>query len=469
MLEQNQEKWKGLQVVIVGAARQGTALARYLSKKGAQVILNDKRQAGEMADTIKGLSDLPVEWILGNHPRSLLNNTDVLCVSGGVPLSIPLVSEAIQRGIPLSNDSQIFLEDAHCKNVIGITGSAGKTTTTSLVGEIAQKAINANLQHSAYRKAWVGGNIGRPLIALMDEIESDDLVVMELSSFQLELMSKSPWMAVIMNISPNHLDRHKTMEAYTEAKAHILSGQSDHDIAILNRDDVEAWQMKTRVVGDLASFGKEKPETLPGSYVANDWIHYQDSQSSYQLMPLSEIKLRGEHNLSNTLAASTIACTAGFAPEAIRSAIGEFTGVPHRLELVRMWGGAAWYNDSIATAPERTLAAIRSFDEPLILMAGGRDKNLPWEELLQVAIDRIRYLVTFGEAAAKIEAVLVSLPGNENLPRVICKRLKEAVEEVSSLVRDGDVVLLSPGGTSFDEFIDFEERGECFRKWVLDL
>ena len=469
MLKQNQEHWEGIRVVVVGAARQGTALARYLFSQGAQVIINDRRSAEELGEPMKGLSDLPIKWILGDHPSSILDNTDLLCLSGGVPLSIPFVTEATQRGIPLSNDSQIFLEDSKCKNVIGITGSAGKTTTTSLVGEIAKKTINDGRQPDHYRKSWVGGNIGKPLIALMDNIEPDDLVVMELSSFQLEIMSKSPWMAVILNISPNHLDRHGTMEAYSEAKSHILVGQGGNDIAVLNRDDEETWRMKTRVIGNIVSFGKGKPDELPGSFISGNWIHYEDHQACCQLMPVSEIKLRGQHNLSNILAAVAIACAANLPGDAIRSAIVEFTGVPHRLEFIRMWGGAAWYNDSIATAPERALAAIRSFDEPLVLLAGGRDKNLPWEELLRVAIGRLRYFISFGESAAKIEAILKSLPGNQNLPRVTCKNLKEAVEVTANLVREGDVVLLSPGGTSFDEFMDFEERGAYFRKWVLEL
>jgi len=220
--------WKHQRVLIIGVARQGLSLARYLVQQGAQVTLNDQRTAEQLSATRQALADLPVIWALGGHNLDLLDKTDTVCVSGGVPLTMPLVVEAFRRGIKVTNDSQIFLEAVPCK-VIGITGSAGKTTTTTLVGRIAQASA---LSDPALRKVWVGGNIGLPLVEYLDEIDAHDLVILELSSFQLEIMTLSPQVAAVLNITPNHLDRHLTMENYTAAKAHILSHQHREDTAI---------------------------------------------------------------------------------------------------------------------------------------------------------------------------------------------------------------------------------------------
>ena len=233
--------------MVLGAARQGLALARYLALHGAQVVLNDQRHENEMESAITALAELqgrtvyPVRWVLGRHPLEILEAADLLCVSGGVPLTLPIVKHALERGVPVTNDSQIFLEAAPCP-VVGITGSAGKTTTTTLVGRMAQAAVASALAGGKPRQAWVGGNIGSPLIAILDEIAPQDLAIMELSSFQLELMTRSPQIAAVLNITPNHLDRHGSMAAYTAAKAHILAYQAPVDTAVLGRDDPGAWR-----------------------------------------------------------------------------------------------------------------------------------------------------------------------------------------------------------------------------------
>jgi len=465
---QNSRKWNGMKVVILGAARQGTALARYLALHGARVTINDRRSQSELQSAVDSLAGIPVDWVLGDHPLSVLDGADLLCLSGGVPLTLPLVQEAQVRNIQLSNDSQILLEETPCR-VIGITGSAGKTTTTSLVGEIANQAVSSPRTGFELRRVWVGGNIGTPLISFLDEMSVDDLAVMELSSFQLEIMSKSPHVAAILNITPNHLDRHGSMEVYTEAKAHILEGQSDNDSAVLSRDDPGAWGLAGRVRGKLITFGMREPHGWVGSFQHDGMIYYKDQDQTTTIMPIKEVQLRGAHNLLNILAACAIARCVNLPVEAIRTAVAGFLGVAHRLEYVRRWGGADWYNDSIATAPERTMAAIRSFREPLVLLAGGRDKDLPWEEFAQLVVQRLRYLILFGEAAEKIEAIIRATPGSHALPMLRCKGLKDAVGLAAEVVEAGDVVLLSPGGTSFDEFSDFEERGECFRRWVRNL
>ena len=231
-------KWSGQRILIIGAARQGLALAQYLAVRGAQIVLNDNRSSDQLRTEIETLANLPVEWAFDGHPLSLLEGTDLICPSGGVPLTIPLIAEAQKRGIRLSNDSQIFLEDAPCK-VIGITGSAGKSTTTTLVGRMAQKWAKEKNKS----QAWVGGNIGHPLISDVDQMTAEDLVIMELSSFQLEVMTKSPQVAAVLNITPNHLDRHFTMESYTRAKARILDFQRESDSAVLGCDDPGAWKL----------------------------------------------------------------------------------------------------------------------------------------------------------------------------------------------------------------------------------
>ena len=457
-----------MRVVIIGAARQGTALARYLALHGARVAITDRRSRDELQPAVNGLADLQVDWFLGGHPLSVLDGADLLCLSGGVPLSLPLVKEAQARLIQLSNDSQILLEETPCK-VIGITGSAGKTTTTSLVGEIANQAIQSPTTGAGFRRVWIGGNIGTPLISYLDEMSADDLAIMELSSFQLEIMHKSPHVAAILNITPNHLDRHGSMEVYTAAKAHILAAQSDQDFAVLSRDDPGSWGLAEKVCGRLVTFGIKESNGWVGSYQHNGMIYFKDHDQTIPVMPVREVQLRGAHNLLNVLAASAIARCVDLPVEAIRTAVASFLGVAHRLEFVRRWCGADWFNDSIATAPERSMAAIRSFREPIVLLAGGRDKDLPWGEFAQLVVQRVRYLILFGEAAEKIEGVIRDTPGSHALPMLRCEHLKDAVRIASEIVDPGDVVLLSPGGTSFDEFTDFEERGECFRRWVRDL
>jgi UDP-N-acetylmuramoylalanine--D-glutamate ligase len=456
------KNWSGKRVLILGAARQGLALARWLSMHGAHVTLSDMRSAEDLRIARESLAEYQIDWALGGHPLELLDSTDVLCLSGGVPLTLPIVAEAIKRGIPLSNDSQIFMEIVPCKT-IGITGSAGKTTTTTLVGNMAKTSYGD--------KAYVGGNIGDPLINYVDDMKSDDIAILELSSFQLEQMTISPNIAAILNITPNHLDRHRTMEAYTAAKARLLEFQSKYDTAVLGRDDKGAWSLRKQVKGKLFTFSLQGlDEGLNGAYLQDGLLHLRDGDQYLPLLLREKISVRGDHNVANVLAAFTIGHAAGFPLDAMLESTEEFRGVPHRLELVRELHGVRWYNDSIATAPERSMAAIRAFDEPIVLLLGGRDKNLPWEELMQLVEQRVEHVVLFGEAAEKIQKTAEHLRRRENRYTVTrANDLHEAVLKAAEVAESGDVVLLSPGGTSFDEFKDFAERGERFRKWVQEL
>jgi UDP-N-acetylmuramoylalanine--D-glutamate ligase len=451
--------WNGKRVLVLGAARQGLALARWLSLHGARVTLSDMRGEEELRLARESLAEYPIQWALGGHPLELLDATDVLCLSGGVPLTLPIVVEASRRGIPLSNDSQIFMEAVPCRT-IGITGSAGKTTTTTLVGNMAKSAFGA--------RAYVGGNIGDPLINYVDGMQADDLAILEFSSFQLDQMTISPNVAAILNITPNHLDRHGSMETYTAAKARILEFQSNRDAAILGRDDKGAWSLRNKVHGKLYTFSlDELDEGLNGTYLQDGLLNLRDGDAYLPLILREKIGLRGDHNVLNVLAAFAIGHASGFPLDAMLEAVEEFRGVPHRLELVREMDGVRWYNDSIATAPERAIAAIRAFEEPIVLLLGGRDKDLPWEELLQLVRERVDHLVLFGEAAEKIQKAAESVGLDVTLMRT--DGLREAIRRAAEVAESGDVVLLSPGGTSFDEFKDFEERGERFREWVQEL
>jgi UDP-N-acetylmuramoylalanine--D-glutamate ligase len=456
--------WTGQRVAVLGLARQGKALARYLAERGADVIVSDRKAAKELVEERQELADLSVEFEFGGHTTELLSNTDLLCLSGGVPVDLPIVQQALEQGIPLSNDSQLFVEASQAP-IIGITGSAGKTTTTSLVGRMA-----AAYFEGTERRAWVGGNIGQPLIVDLPRIRPNDLVVMELSSFQLELMTQSPDIAALLNLTPNHLDRHKTMETYTAAKTRILEFQDQAGTTILGRDDAGSWSLRSKVQGRLFTFGLSEFEVGEGTYVAKNAVRLRVNKEDIEVFTLETIELRGEHNLLNVLAACSIAAAAGISLSAMTAGVRGFRGVPHRLEFVRRVHGVDWYNDSIATAPERAIASIRSFDEPLVLLAGGRDKDLAWDEFAALVCDRVTHLILFGEAAEKISVAIANqITTGCDLSLQIVPKLEQAVMAAAKVANEGDVALLAPGGTSFDEFKNFEERGEHFRKWVERL
>ncbi|MGD9315290.1 MAG: UDP-N-acetylmuramoyl-L-alanine--D-glutamate ligase, partial [Anaerolineae bacterium] len=404
-----------------------------------------------------------------------------------------------RRGLPLSSETRLFTRLCPA-TVVGITGSSGKTTTTALIGEMLR---------SAACQTWVGGNIGRPLIARLDEITSTGLVVMELSSFQLEFFAPwpgveegrgpepdgvlfdpsgwSPSIAAVLNVTPNHLDRHVTMEAYIAAKAHILTHQQPGDLAVLNLDDPLTREMGAAAGsrGQRVIWFSLQQELDEGAFLHNDELVLRLAGWETVLCRAGDLRLRGRHNLANALAAAALvasasgACEAGTGPvdlpmEALRRTVTSFPGVEHRLELVREREGVRWYNDSSATTPERTVAALRSFNGPIVLLAGGRDKYLPWDEMAAVTWRKVRHLVLFGEAAGLIEGAMrdaqhdVDQPQRETTVHQ-AGSLAQAVDLAARLAQPGDLVLLSPGGTSFDAYQDFPARGEHFRQLVHDL
>ena len=451
--------------MILGLARQGEALARFAASVGAEVIVSDLRSAESVQDSVANLEDLEISYVFGEHPITLLDGTDVLAVSGGVPSSAPIVAAARERGIRVSNDSVEFTMRSPAP-IVAVTGSAGKTTTTVLTGAMGRKSG---------RTTWVGGNIGRPLIADLKHMTANDLVVQELSSFQLEMWSsewgnealRGPAVAAVLNITPNHLDRHQTMHAYAAAKGNLLHHQTGDDVAILSADDAGSIALASRVRGRLRTFSA-RGAVEDGAYVHLGQIWLQGDGNNNPVCQLGEIGLRGEHNLLNVLAAVTLADSAGIDIPCMRRAISSFSGVSHRLETVAEIGGVTYVNDSIATAPERALAGIAAFREPLVLLAGGRDKQMAWEQWAQEVLRRVRHIVLFGELGRTLEMRLKE-QGQSQATVTRLETMAEAVECAARLAQPGDVVLLSPGGTSYDAFKDFEERGEQFRSLVEQL
>ena len=465
-MTERRDELSGKRALIVGFGRQGRALARWLPTIGADVVVTDSRRGRELG--IRRSQYPGVKFYLGGHPAEALRGVQVICVSGGVPLDLPLLELARKREIQLTNDAQLFLERCPAP-VVGITGSAGKTTTAALTAAIFREAGLT---------VWLGGNIGNPLIADLDKIGRDDIAVMELSSFQLELMTSSPAVAAILNLTPNHLDRHGTLEAYAAAKANILLHQRPTDAAVLSRDDAGSRAFERHAPGELLAFSRYEM-VGDGAFLAGNRVVAAGS-ASYDSEPhvvcgRDEIPLRGEHNVANALAACAITGATGLAtdrpgilPETMRRAIRAFEPVAHRLETVREVNGVAWVNDSIATAPERVVAALNSFDEPLILLIGGADKDLPWEGALRLALMKARHLIVFGadgekQVGSKVMRLLSDWRHDASRVWRVAD-LEAAVDKAAELARPGDVALLSPGGTSYDAYADYAERGDRFRE-----
>jgi UDP-N-acetylmuramoylalanine--D-glutamate ligase len=459
------------------------ALARFFCAQGIQVTITDLRPADRLQEELAALEGRPIRYVLGGHPLTLLDRCDLLCLSGGVPPETPLPQEARRRGIPLSNDSLLTLRLAPTP-MIGITGSSGKTTTTTLVGEMLR---------ATPCKTWVGGNIGTPLIDRIVEIAAGDKMVLELSSFQLQLFDASPHVAAILNITPNHLDRHPSMAHYAAAKANVLRWQSADDIAVLGADNAitgQWWQTgRVDIAADTGQdavhftiearrIGFSLEQELPaGAFLRGERLIWRGDSGEREICLVDDLELIGRHNVANVLAACAIGGASGATPEAMARVATMFAGVAHRLELVRDLDSVRWYNDSIATAPERVIAALESFDGPLILLAGGRDKHLPWDEMADLTLEKVRHLVLFGEAAdliaEQIEAAQRRAMARDGTTHSItvhhCRELEDAVKAAASVAQERDVVLLSPGGTSFDAYRDFEERGRHFRDLVNAL
>jgi len=467
-----------LKVLVVGLAREGRAVARFLAEQGATVIVTDIKPAAALSGQIAALQGLDIRFHLGSYPEALLapNQIDLLVVSPGVPLTIPFLQRAQEAGLPLTTETRLFCQLCPTP-IVGISGSSGKTTTTTLVSLM--------LQEAGYT-THVGGNIGQPLITDLDQIRPSDRVVMELSSFQLEyfhprsmpgehaalnirpfLSGWSPKVGALLNITPNHLDRHGTMTAYMQAKRSLVAYMDQNQTAVLGLDNPTTQQIGSDLSAPVHWFSLTQ-RVEQGACVIDNQITLVKNHHRIPICPIEAIKLRGRHNIYNVLAACTIANAAGATVEAMATVATSFTGVAHRLEKVATKNGVTYYNDSIATSPERLIAALKAFDEPLILLAGGKDKNLPWDEAAQLIVQRTKYLLLFGQAAELIGRAVqqVQSPGQILEVRQV-DSLEAAIRQAQALAQAGDIVILSPGCTSYDAYADFVARGEHFRNLVL--
>jgi UDP-N-acetylmuramoylalanine--D-glutamate ligase len=456
----NRESPVDKRVTVLGLGIEGVDLVRYLASHGASVTVSDTRPPEALARRIEELDGLPVRFSLGEHRAEDILTADTVYVSQGVPLGLPVLDQAREQGVPISSMTKLFLE--LCPGpVIGITGSSGKTTTTALVGAMFA---------AAGRRHVVGGNIGVGILGLLDQITSETSVILELSHTQLETAGRSPHIACVLNVTPNHLDRY-SWDEYIDLKLRILRHQSRNDVAVLNLDDEVACAFGTESPGQVVWFSSKRVPSGSAAFVREGTVLWRQGSVETKVLPVDEIPLRGAHNVMNVLAAVAVAGVAGLQFDAIARAVREFTPVPHRLELVATIDGAAYYNDSIATTPERTLAGLRSFEERTVLLIGGRDKNLPLEEMATEACERCRAVVCFGEAAGLLEESLrEAATGYDEPPEIeVVDSLADAVGAARRLAQPGDVVLLSPACTSYDAYQNFEERGEDFRRIVAGL
>ena len=441
---------KGKRVMVLGLARTGIETARFLAGQGAEVIVSDLKPKSELRKEVEALSHLPIRFFLGGEDRAWLDGVEFLVPSPGVPAENSLLRGARERGIEIMSEIELAFGFLSAP-LIAITGTNGKTTTTTLVGEIL-KASGA--------KVFVGGNIGFPLIGFVGE--EADWGVVEVSSFQLEWVERfRPRIAVLLNLSEDHLDRYPSFAAYREAKEKIFAAQEEKDLAVLNRDDPLAWSVRERVRARLVSFGWE--EVNGGVYVREGEIVWRGG-SGEERFPLSRVKIQGVHNAENLMAAIAVAKLVGVPTETIQSAIENFRGLEHRLELVREKDGIVFYNDSKGTNVGAVLKSLQSFSSPVILIAGGVDKGGDYRVLEGEVRRRVKKLVLFGAAKEKIKGALGHLTKTS-----VVEGLEQAVREAYLSARGGDVILLSPACSSFDMFQNYAERGKAFKALVQSL
>jgi UDP-N-acetylmuramoylalanine--D-glutamate ligase len=446
---------KGKKVLVVGLGKSGLAAALFLRHKGAQVTVSDVRSAESLAKEIPALLEEGIMVEAGGHGLLTFRRQDLIVVSPGVPLDTPELAQARNLGLPIIGELELaarFLKG----RILAITGSNGKTTTTALAGEILKEAGFPTL---------VAGNIGVPVVGLIDESTDNTWSVLEVSSFQLESTEQfHPAIAVILNITPDHLDRHKTFENYALAKERIFAAQDAGDHVVLNADNPRAAQAAVHSKAPVQWFSIEHPVS-PGAWVENGWVVYRSVHNGpiEQIMPLSKIPLKGEHNVENVLAAVCAARLAGAPVEAIARAIEKFQAVEHRLEYVATINGVEFYNDSKATNVDATEKAIAAFPGGIHLILGGKDKGSDYTTLSPLLRARVRSIYTIGSAAAKIESQLRGVVSIHS-----CGTLANAVSAAAAAARPGEVVLLAPACSSFDQFENYEQRGRVFKQLVAE-
>src|SRR5262250_3289679 len=446
----------GRRVTVFGLAKSGVAAARLLRAAGADVVGTDAKPAATLGRDVAALAEIGVRLVMGpGDPTEAFAAAELVVVSPGVPLDAAPLVAVRARQVPIIGELELGWRATEA-DTIAITGTNGKTTTTALTGSILA------LQP---RPVLVAGNIGTPLAAHALAFPPDGLVVCEVSSFQLETTELfQPRVAVVLNLTPDHLDRHRTFEAYGEAKARIFANQTAADCAVLNADDEATRAMASRVKAPVVWFSRRR-ELSHGVFVRGGRIAAKLNGHVEEICPLSEIFLRGQHNVENVLAATACALWAGVSPESIRAAIGRFRGVAHRIEWVRDLAGVKYYNDSKGTNVDSTLRALESFSEPIVLIAGGKGKGQDFKPLADAARGRVAHTVLIGEDAAKIGAAL----RHASVPVSVAESLQQAVDRARAVASPGSIVLLSPACASFDMFDNFEHRGDVFKKIVERL
>ncbi len=441
-------------ISILGMAKSGLACAKLLKRNGAEVFVSDLRDKDSLESETKRLEELNIAFETGGHTARVVSDRDFIVVSPGVPLDIPVLVEAQNRGIPVFSEIEVafWLTDAR---IIGITGSNGKTTTVSLIGEILKK------EKREYR---VGGNIGIPFSTIGAEVSPDGFLVLELSSFQLERIEEfRPYVSAVLNITPDHLDRHPDLKSYVEAKLRIVENQTEEDFAVLNADDQYSLRL-AQYARSRKVFFSVKSEVGQGCFARDGKMFLRRNGSEIEILEANRIRIKGPHNLYNACAACAVCGILGVSPQSMRKALGTFSGVEHRLEEVRTLSGVAFVNDSKATNVESVWYALQSVSAPVILIAGGRDKGGDFTRLKDLVRKNVKALILLGEAKQKIRDALGHLVTASD-----CASLEEAVQLSFRKASPGDTVLLSPGCASFDMFRDYEHRGQLFKASVRNL
>lgn len=447
-IEEFKKSVKGKKIAVIGIGISNRPLIKYLKEAGAVVTAYDKRTKEELGEVFKEMSALGVEMVLGDNYLDKLEG-EIIFKTPGLRFDNPALLKARAQGSIVTSEMEVFFDVCPAK-IIAVTGSDGKTTTTTLIYKILEK--------SGY-KVWLGGNIGKPLLCDAENMTSSDIVILELSSFQLHTMRKSPHIAVITNITPNHLDMHKDYKEYIDAKKNIMLYQTKEDRLIVNASNEETQKIGKEAKGALLDFSSKKDAyvTLSEGVIL---------RGGKPVLKISDIKIPGMHNVENYMAA--IAAVEGLAKdEAILEVAKTFGGVEHRIELVRVLDGVSYYNSSIDSSPNRTINTLKVFKNKVILIAGGKDKGIPYDDLGKPLAEKVKILILIGKTADKIEAALKNHENNVKIIR--CKTYEEVVNTAHSLAKDGDTVILSPASTSFDMFKNFEERGNLFKELVNKL
>jgi UDP-N-acetylmuramoylalanine--D-glutamate ligase len=441
-------------VLVVGLGKSGVASALFLKSRGAHVTVSDTKPREQFSSELSLLLDHGITIETGGHGERTFRGQDLIVVSPGVPFDAPLLQQARAMGETVIGEIELAAQFFPGR-MIAITGSNGKTTTTALTGEIISAGGFPTL---------VGGNIGTPAISLVENATPQTVAVLEVSSFQLEtIQGYRPHIAVILNITPDHLDRHRTFTAYAAAKARIFENQKQDDFAVLNADDPTCVSLAEAIKSKLRWFSRKK-EVERGAFVRDARIFFRDGNDEKEIMPIAEISLKGAHNIENVLAAASVGMLMGCDPGQIRKAIREFRAVEHRLEYVATIRGVEFYNDSKATNVDATIKAIESFPANIHLILGGKDKGSDYSVLNDLLRERVKAVYTIGAAADKIESQI------ETKTEIIQARtLDAAVKRAAKAAQPGDIVLLAPACASFDQFQNYEHRGKMFKEIVKAL